>query len=450
MSEVRYARIAPRFHDLAVLAAREDEHPDIRLQLLAEVTLAVDDRVATSRETRVSLADRIERWRYQFINHRSGHLTPDQLDMTRQLDLLSNELRDAPVRPPRSLRDAILAAGSTDLGPEVERAFDPGSPLADLEQAALDTTLSHFQQTGQTSRSMVLYAPLYLSNHCINHCLYCGFRYPNEMERQQLDLDQALAEAAVLERHGFRHLLIVAGEFPRFITLDYLTQITAALHQRGLSIAIEVAPQSTLGYTQLRAAGATGVTLYQEVYDQPLYAHYHPKGTKAWYDGRLEGPERAAEAGINRLGLGILLGLADPHAEIRALIAHGRYLAARFPHLQLAFSLPRIREAPEGFQAAHPVDETGLIRLYCALRLAFPTSHLVLSTRESPALRDHLARICITQMSAGSSTSPGGYQEADAAASCQRQQFPVFDHRSPAEVAAWLDQAGLSVQWDHH
>ena len=220
---------------------------------------------------------------------------------------------------------------------------------------------------------------------------------------------------------------------------------------RGLSIAIEVAPQSTLGYTRLRAAGASGVTLYQEVYDQPLYAHYHPKGTKTWYDGRLEGPERAAEAGINRLGLGILLGLADPQTEIRALIAHGRYLAARFPSLQLAFSLPRIREAPEGFQAAHPVDETGLIRLYCASPAGVSDGSPGALHPRVARPRDHLARICITQMSAGSSTSPGGYQESatHCTASCQRQQFPVFDHRSPAEVAAWLDHPGLEVQWDH-
>ena len=239
----------------------------------------------------------------------------------------------------------------------------------------------------------------------------------------------------------------VAGEYPRLITVDYLAGVVTALTGRGFEVAIEVAPQSTLGYAQLAAAGTRGVTLYQETYDPDRYATYHPKGTKAWYDWRLEGPERAAEAGIRRIGLGILLGLGDPRDELSALIAHGKYLLERFPDLKLSFSLPRIHDAPAGFQPPYRVDDEMFIRFYCAFRLAIPRVNLVLSTREPAGLRDRLARTCITQMSAGSSTSPGGYQEHEQASS-SREQFPVVDQRRPDEVLRHLADEGFQVVWN--
>jgi 2-iminoacetate synthase len=138
------------------------------------------------------------------------------------------------------------------------------------------------------------------------------------------------------------------------------------------------------------------------------------------------------------------LGLGDPPADLLALMRHGAYLENRFPGCTLAFSLPRIHEAPEGFQVPCPVSDEDLQRMYCALRIAFPAAVLVLSTREAAPLRDRLARICITQMSAGSSTTPGGYgQDAETAG----QQFPVVDHRSAAEVAEGLVAKGYRVCW---
>ena len=242
-------------------------------------------------------------------------------------------------------------------------------------------------------------------------------------------------------------MLLVAGDFPRLTSTAYFTSIIRALTARGFSVAVELAAQSTAAYREMFRAGAGGVTLYQETYQEELFAAYHPLGTKVWFDWRLEAPERAAEAGMARLGLGILLGLADPLADMRCFIAHGRYLLERFPAVQLAFSLPRIHEAPDAFTPPCPVDDAMLIRLYCVLRLAFPTADLVLSTREPPELRDRLASTCITRMSAGSSTSPGGYDDHESDYP-DRQQFPVSDHRSPAEVAESLRRTGYEVSWE--
>ena len=137
---------------------------------------------------------------------------------------------------------------------------------------------------------MLLYAPLYLSSYCINHCLYCHFRYPHQLQREHLDKNAALAQAEFLERRGFRQILLVAGDYPRLTSIEYYVEIVQALVERGLRVAVEIAPQSTFHYARLVRAGACGVTLYQETYQEGVYAQVHPRGVKHWFDWRLEGP----------------------------------------------------------------------------------------------------------------------------------------------------------------
>ncbi|MBN2476410.1 MAG: radical SAM protein [Pirellulales bacterium] len=307
-------------------------------------------------------------------------------------------------------------------------------------------TRRHFTAPGSNRRRILLYAPLYLSNYCLNHCVYCGFRQPRDVPRRHLDLDEAVGQAEILCRRGFRHILLVAGDDPRLTTPEYYAGLADALAERRVAPAVEIAPQSTASYAALAAAGVCGVTLYQETYNEGLYCLYHPCGSKRSFDWRLEGLERAAEAGMQRLGLGILLGLADPREDMAAMLRHAGYLRNRFPDCTLAFSLPRIHQAPEGFTPPYAVDDETFIRLYCVLRIAFPRAELVLSTREPAGLRNRLARICITQMSAGSSTAPGGYDTRNGPSS--GEQFPVCDRRRPDEVAGCLDAAGLEVVWN--
>ena len=294
---------------------------------------------------------------------------------------------------------------------------------------------------------MVLYAPLYLSNYCTNHCSYCGFRYTEQTTCSHLTREQAWQQARILIERGFQHLLLVAGDFPRLISPDYLTDIIRPLRNEGLSVGVEIAAQSVSGYRALVKAGAGSVTLYQETYNEQLYPLYHPRGSKAAFDWRLEALDRAAEAGMGRLGLGVLLGLNEPWEELTALVRHGHYLRSRFSDVRLSFSLPRIHEAPAGFTIRNPISDQTLISLYCVLRQEFPDAHLVLSTREPAALRNQLAQICITQMSAGSSTAPGGYG-ADDAEQRAGEQFPVCDTRSPDEMIAWLTENGFEILWD--
>jgi 2-iminoacetate synthase len=430
-----------------------DEHAAHHLPLLQQAARLVAGEEQQPPRARRALAARLERWRYGLLNRLEGRLSPEDRLLADALDSAANELAGRAPRPPRSTRWAVHDASADHPALlEARRCLDQAVSLDAITARAARLTRERFAgaatpATPAPGRRILLYAPLYLSNYCVNYCLYCGFRYPHAIQRRHLDLDEALREAEVLYARGFRHILLVAGDFPSLTTPAYLGDILRALRARGVAPAVEIAPQTTEAYEALAAAGAIGVTLYQETYDDRLYAEYHPRGRKTAYDWRLEALDRAAEAGMKRLGLGILLGLGDPREDLAALMRHGRYLAARFPDRTLAFSLPRIHEAPEGFRVRFPVDDELFVRMYCALRIAFPQAELVLSTREPEALRNRLAAICITQMSAGSRTAPGGYEDA---ASGRRagEQFPVCDQRSPAEVASWLRGAGFEVAWE--
>lgn len=431
-----------------------DPRASRRLPLLERAGRLLAGEATASPEERLELAGKLERWRYQWLDERSATPAPKDRRLANALDLAANELAGRDPRPPRDPRRAVHDP-SRDAGPiaEARAVLDPAVDLEEVTRQASRLTLERFGAPGSSGRPtsgrrrMLLYAPLYLSSHCTNHCTYCGFRDPHQIDRRHLTFEQALQEAEILRSRGFRHVLLVAGDFPRLTTPEYFAEIIRALKARGIEPAIEIAPQSTGAYAKLVAAGACGVTLYQETYHEDLYGLYHPRGTKSRFDWRLEGIERAAEAGMRRLGLGVLLGLADPREDLVAMMRHAVYLESRFPDRRLAFSLPRIYEAPQGFEPPYPVDDETFVRLYCALRIAFPEAELVLSTREPAALRNRLAQICITQMSAGSRTVPGGYQDTSGDPPCG-QQFPISDHRTPAQVAAWLEDVGLVPVWE--
>lgn len=464
----------PSIAEFVELVKATDEDAAHRLPLVEQAAPVLYEAATTSEDERESLAERFERWRYQRLNKYAPRLSANDRRLIAVLDLALSKILQGEPRPPKAPRTAIHSGACSesqlDQGPRssgfagFEAVLDSQVPLDEIAREAAVVTLRHFRSppseaTQRAARDdelaprdsparwrMRLYAPLYLSNFCVNHCLYCAFRFPNELDRVHLSVDEAIAEAEILRNRGQQHLLIVAGDFPKLTSTDYLVTIIRELAARGFSVAVEVAPQGTVSYAKMVRAGACGVTLYQETYQEELYGRLHPRGPKIWFDWRLEAPERAAEAGMKRLGLGILLGLADPALDIRCLIRHGQYLLDRFPEVKLAFSLPRIHEAPDAFKSSVAVDDETFIRLYCALRFSFPTADLVLSTRELPSLRDQLARICITQMSAGSCTAPGGYTGGEND-SHTREQFPIFDHRTTSQVADALERSGFDLSW---
>lgn len=309
--------------------------------------------------------------------------------------------------------------------------------LDELAAAATALTLRRF------GRTMQLYAPLYLSNACVNTCLYCGFSRPNAIARRTLAPAELAREMAHIASEGFRHLLLVSGEDPRDVSLDTLEGAIRAARRRFASVSIEAAPLDTEGYRRMRAAGAEGVVAYQEVYNRKAYETVHTAGPKKDWAERLDVPERAAASGMRRIGIGALLGLSPWRQEALALAAHALYLQRVAWRAALAVSFPRLRPSAGGYVPPHPVDDASLVRMIAAFRLLLPDAGLVLSTREPSALRDRLALSGITTMSAGSRTEPGGYEEPGKA----EGQFEVHDSRSPSEVAARLKEMGLDPVW---
>jgi 2-iminoacetate synthase len=349
-------------------------------------------------------------------------------------------------------KSALLRRFENLLAPNDSARFE------EMAQEARALTRQNF------GRTMRMFAPLYLSNECINNCRYCGFSRDNPILRVTLSVEQVVTEARHLAAQGFRQVLLVAGEHPKFVNGDYLADCIAALRPHFSSIALELGPMETADYVPLVAAGAEGLVVYQETYDRLVYAEMHTSGPKRDFDWRLDCPERAYAAGFRRLGIGALFGLARWRNDALALAAHTEYLLKRCWQAEITVSLPRLRPAAGEFAPPFPLGDRELAQLVCAFRICFPRVGIVLSTREPAPLRDALASLGVTIMSSGSHTEPGGYtgQGRDALHQTVRGrivapeemngeiatgQFEISDARSPAEVAEVLRRQGFEPVW---
>jgi len=332
---------------------------------------------------------------------------------------------------------------------------------------------SHAMTKQRFGKVIRLFAPLYLSNECVNNCSYCGFSRDNPILRVTLSLDEVRQEARELKKQGFRNILLVAGEHPKFVSNNYLRDCIAALHADWPGISLEVGPMETADYLPLVAAGADGLVVYQETYDRKVYADMHTAGPKRNFDWRLETPERAYAAGFRRLGISPLYGLADWRYEAICAAAHADYLLRNCWKAALTISTVRLRPSAGEFQPLTHITDRELAQLVCALRIMFPDVGIVLSTRESAKLRDGLVPLGVTMMSAGSHTEPGGYTGAGkeklhqtvrgkivelASGSSEwvpqpnratnaTGQFNIADERSAGEVAELIRKLGYEPVW---
>jgi len=343
-------------------------------------------------------------------------------------------------------RRHVLSALKTPR-PDPTTLYQLLSPAAEpyLETLARQSALTTRQRFGHT---MQFYAPLYVSNYCENACRYCGFNRRNQIARSALTREQAVKEATFLAEQGFRHLLLVAGEDRRHVPVGYFADLAQQLRTKFASISIEIYPLEQKEYAQLTAAGVDGLTLYQETYDRNVYADMHPAGAKKDFDRRLYAIEDGARAGMDKLGIGALLGLSDWRAEAFRTGLHALYLQKKHWRCQLAVSFPRMRKAAGGFNPPTNVSDKAIVQMLCALRLVLPDAEMVLSTRESQFLRDHILPLGITRISAASKTNPGGYTLNNEDSS---DQFEVQDNRSLQEMLKVARQKGYDPvlkNWD--
>ena len=378
--------------------------------------------------------------------------------------------------PLKALVERSLAASTDAARASIAKAKLSLADFAHLISPAAADLLEPLSRRSQQltqqrfGRVIRLFAPLYLSNECINNCKYCGFSRDNPILRVTLSVEEVVREAQALRAQGFRNLLLVSGEHPKFVSTGYLAECVRALHSEVPSISLEVGPMEIEEYRSIVQAGADGLVVYQETYDRAVYADLHTAGPKRNFEWRMETPERAYAAGFRRLGIGALFGLGDWRLEAISVAAHADYLLRNCWKAQLTISLPRLRPCAGEFQPLTYITDRELVQLVCAFRLMFPDSGLVLSTRESPKLRDGLIPLGITLMSAGSHTEPGGYTGAGkeklhhtqrgrivelgasewAAAGPDPHatgQFDIADERSPVEVAQLIRRLGYEPVW---
>ncbi|MCL1832004.1 MAG: [FeFe] hydrogenase H-cluster radical SAM maturase HydG [Oscillospiraceae bacterium] len=295
---------------------------------------------------------------------------------------------------------------------------------------------------------IVLFAPLYLSNYCVNGCTYCPYHQSNKsMPRRKLTQDEIRREVIALQDMGHKRLAIEAGEHPLHNTIEYVLEsietIYSINHRNGAirRVNVNIAATSAENYAKLHNAKIGTYLLFQETYCEDTYKRVHPSGPKADYAYHTEALDRAVQGGIEDVGAGVLFGLADYLYEVIALLMHAEHLEATYgvgPH---TISVPRIRRA-EGVTAEyeHSIDDDTFIKIVAALRVAAPYTGIIVSTRESEDCRRRALAVGASQISGGSRTGVGEY--AESAAATDTQQFSINDERSLDEIVAWLLQNG--------
>lgn len=298
-------------------------------------------------------------------------------------------------------------------------------------------------------KRLVLFAPIYTGNRCVNNCLYCSFRKDNKsLQRKILNMNEISEEVRTLLREGHKRVLLICGETPANNT-DYMCEAirtTYAVREQGhyvRRINVELAPMEIEDFRKLKAEKIGTYVCFQETYEPDLYKTYHPAGTpKADYENRLLVMDRAMEGSIDDIGLGVLFGLSDYRFEILALMEHAHHLEEAFgcgPH---TISFPRIEPAegaPLPEHIPHKVSDEDFKKIIAIIRIALPYTGIILSTRESDEMRTELFNYGVSQISAGSRTNPGAYAtDGDKTGS----QFQLGDHRSVDEVISSVIDSG--------
>ena len=324
--------------------------------------------------------------------------------------------------------------------------------LCGVEDAELLDELFHAARDVKETiygRRLVLFTPLYVSNLCANDCAYCAFRAGNrELVRRALSRDEIAAEVRVLVREGHKRVLLVAGEAYPAAGFDYVLEAVDAIYavHEGPGeirrVNVNVAPLEVDEFRRLADRRIGTYQIFQETYHRPTYARVHRRGPKADYDWRLGAMDRAMTAGLGDVGVGVLFGLADWRFELLALLQHAAHLEARFgvgPH---TVSVPRLEPALGSDLAAHPprpVPDLAFRRIVAILRLAVPYTGIIMSTRETAAIRRETFALGVSQISAGSRTNPGGHTDGDRD---HGSQFSLGDHRGLDEVVRDVAELG--------
>lgn len=354
-------------------------------------------------------------------------------------DGTTKDIAGATLQDARRVLDAAKT-GATLSPDEFAILIAPAAAPLLEEMAILSQTITR-QRFGKT---MSLYIPMYVSNACTNKCVYCGFNHDNKFARTILSLDQVRQECeAIKDLAPFENLLIVSGEYPSLCGVEYLSDVLKTVRPYFSNLTIEVQPLKTEQYASLVKSGLNGVVCFQETYHREAYTKYHPRGMKSHYAWRLNGFDRMGKAGVHKIGMGVLIGLEDWRTDLTMLARHLRYLQKRYWRTRYAVNFPRMRPSESGYQPNVVMTDKELAQLTFAFRIFDHDIDISWSTREPASLRDNMAPLGVTSMSAGSQTEPGGYKVSPQAL----EQFEVSDARKPVDVVNAIKARGLDPVW---
>lgn len=306
-----------------------------------------------------------------------------------------------------------------------------------LEQIAAKAQQSKARHFGN---SVYLFTPLYLANHCENHCVYCGFNCKSQIRRARLDLPEIERELQSIAASGLEEILLLTGESPSMSPVDYIGEACALARNYFRVVGVEVYPLNVADYTYLRRCGVDFVTVFQETYDPAKYARLHPAGRKRIFPYRFYAQERALMGGVRGVAFAVLLGLADFRKDAFATGMHAYLMQKKYPQAEIAFSCPRLRPiAGNSALRAKDVGAPELLQVIMAYRLFMPFANITISSRENALFRDNAVKIAATKISAGVDVGIGGH----AAATKGDEQFEIDDGRSVSEIYGMLEQNGL-------
>lgn len=289
-------------------------------------------------------------------------------------------------------------------------------------------------------KRVVVFAPLYVSDYCVNNCVYCGYKRDNKFNRRRLTMDEVAQEVKILEQMGHKRLALELGEDPVNAPIDYVLECLDTIYKTQNNngeirrVNVNIAATTVENYKLLKEKGIGTYILFQETYHKPTYDKMHPKSLKGDYNYHLTAFDRVMEAGIDDVGAGVLFGLADPRFEVLGLMMHNAHLEEKFGVGFHTISVPRLQPANGVSLENYPhlLDDKMFKKIVAILRIAVPFTGLILSTRETPEMRKELLKYGVSQISAGSSTGVGGYKEREEGK--EVKQFKTNDERSPIEI----------------
>lgn len=347
------------------------------------------------------------------------------------------------------VHDMIYAKTSHDVEMALNKKKCSLDDLAALLSPAAETfleqfaTKSHDLTVQRFGKTIQLFAPIYLSNECLNVCTYCGFSFGNKIPRKTLSVTEMQTEFQFLKAENFEHVLLVTGEDAVHANPAYIANSIAIARKSFADVSIEVQPLNETDYTLFKDSGCDAVLVYQETYNPEVYKKYHLKGKKANYTYRLDTPDRIGKAGMNKIGLGVLLGLSDWRTDAFFMALHLNYLEKTYWQTRYSISFPRLRPAEGVESVEHPVGDRQFVQLMCALRIFDHEVEMSLSTREPEYMRNHLINMGVTSMSAGSKTNPGGYSSSPETL----EQFEISDSRTPEQILELITKQGYEPVW---